>query len=139
MNVPAIRTLDAVGLGPGIQYAKKLGITTELRPELGLALGASCVTMGDLTGVYHVFSNYGVRIKRRFIRWMYLAGIWSRYSGATETKLQQDVSLVGGRDLDLAGRKQHLLLREEEVVLKGGGNQFREWPVILLIYFQQSV
>ncbi len=67
MNVPAIRILDAVGLGDAIAYAHKLGIKSELRPELGLALGASCVTMGELVSVYSLFSNYGKRVKRRFI------------------------------------------------------------------------
>jgi penicillin-binding protein 1A len=67
MNVPAIRVLDAVGLAPAIQYAQRLGITTELRQELGLALGSSCVTMGDLTNVYQVFASGGRRIDRRFI------------------------------------------------------------------------
>jgi penicillin-binding protein 1A len=67
MNVPAIRVLDAVGLDALIAYGKKLGITTEIKKELGTALGSSCVTMGDLTNVYHLFSNYGVRVKRRFI------------------------------------------------------------------------
>jgi hypothetical protein len=51
-------------------------------------------------------------IKRRFIRWMYLAGIWSRYSGATDTKLQQDVSLVGGPDLDPTHELEASILRE---------------------------
>jgi hypothetical protein len=51
-------------------------------------------------------------IKRRFIRWMYLAGIWSRYSGATDTKLQQDVSLVGGRDVDPTHELEAAILRE---------------------------
>ncbi|MCB9649048.1 MAG: PBP1A family penicillin-binding protein [Deltaproteobacteria bacterium] len=67
MNVPAIRVLDAVGLGPAIQYAHRLGINSELRPELGLALGASCVTMGELTDVYTLFANYGRRVKKRYI------------------------------------------------------------------------
>jgi hypothetical protein len=35
-------------------------------------------------------------IRRRFIRWMLLAALWARYSGSAETKLQQDVALVGG-------------------------------------------
>ena len=39
-------------------------------------------------------------VKRRFIRWIYLAGLWARYSGASETKLQQDVAMVSGRDRD---------------------------------------
>ena len=51
-------------------------------------------------------------IKRRFIRWMYLAGIWSRYSGAAETKLQQDVALVSGRDRDPTHELEAVILRE---------------------------
>jgi hypothetical protein len=51
-------------------------------------------------------------IKRRFIRWMYIAGIWSRYSGATETKLQQDVALVSGRDRDPTHELEAAILRE---------------------------
>src|SRR5262249_27639103 len=51
-------------------------------------------------------------IKRRFIRWMYLAGLWSRYSGATESKLQQDVSLVAGRDRDPTPELESNILRE---------------------------
>lgn len=67
MNVPSIRVLDAVGLDEAIEYAKHLGITSELRKELGLALGSSCVTMGDLSNVYSVFANYGTRVRRRSI------------------------------------------------------------------------
>ena len=39
-------------------------------------------------------------IKKRFIRWIYLAGLWARYSGSTQTKLQRDVALVSGKDTD---------------------------------------
>ena len=51
-------------------------------------------------------------IKRRFIRWLYLAGLWARYSGATETKLQQDVALVADSDLDPTHELEAALLRE---------------------------
>lgn len=51
-------------------------------------------------------------IKRRFIRWMYLAGLWSRYSGASDTKLQQDVSLVSGQDLDPTHELESAIVRE---------------------------
>lgn len=67
MNVPAIKILDAVGVGDAINWAKKLGITTPLPPELGLALGAGCVTMADLVGAYSVFAGYGERPTRTFI------------------------------------------------------------------------
>ena len=66
-------------------------------------------------------------IKRRFIRWLYLAGLWARYSGATETKLQQDVVLVAGRDLDPTPELEAAILRERGRValeasdLAGGG------------------
>jgi penicillin-binding protein 1A len=67
MNIPAVKVLQAVGVQDAIQYAKKLGITTELPPELGLALGQGCVTMSDLIDVYRLFANYGKRTPRRFI------------------------------------------------------------------------
>jgi penicillin-binding protein 1A len=67
MNVPSIRILDAVGIKDAIAYAKKLGINSELRPELGLALGASCVTMGEMADVYTLFANYGTRVPRKMI------------------------------------------------------------------------
>lgn len=51
-------------------------------------------------------------IKRRFLRWMYLAGIWGRYSRATESTLQKDVSLVSGRDRDPTHELEAGILRE---------------------------
>ena len=51
-------------------------------------------------------------IKHRFIRWLYLAGLWARYSGSTETKLQQDVALVAGSDLDPTHELEAAILRE---------------------------
>ena len=60
-------------------------------------------------------------IKRRFIRWFYLAGLWARYSGSTETKLQQDVALVTGSDLDPTHELEAAILRERgRVVLEEG-------------------
>ena len=67
MNVPAIRILDRVGVGTAIRWAKELGIESELRPELGLALGASCVTMGELLRVYATIAAGGVKRERTFI------------------------------------------------------------------------
>ena len=51
-------------------------------------------------------------IKRRFVRWIYLAGLWARYSGAGETKLQQDVALVSGTDIDPTHELEAAILRE---------------------------
>ena len=60
-------------------------------------------------------------IKRRFIRWLYLAGLWARYSGSTETKLQQDVALVAGSDIDPTHELETAILRERgRVALEEG-------------------
>ena len=67
MNVPAIKVLHAVGLIEAAAYAARLGISSELPLELGMALGQGCVLMADLVEVYRLFASYGVRSKRRFI------------------------------------------------------------------------
>ncbi len=51
-------------------------------------------------------------IRRRFVRWIFLAGLWARYSGAGETKLQQDVALVSGKDIDPTHELEAAILRE---------------------------
>jgi hypothetical protein len=38
------------------------------------------------------------REKNRFLHWMYLALIWARYSGSTETALQQDIEALKDAD-----------------------------------------
>ena len=60
-------------------------------------------------------------VRRRFIRWIFLAGLWARYSGAADTKLQQDVALVTGRDLDPTHELEEAILRERgRVTLQEG-------------------
>ena len=60
-------------------------------------------------------------VRRRFVRWILLAGLWARYSGSTDTKLQQDVALVSGRDLDPTHELESSILRERgRVTLQEG-------------------
>ena len=56
-------------------------------------------------------------VKSRFIRWLFLAGLWARYSGSTETKLQQDVALVSGSDIDPTHELEAAILRERGRVI----------------------
>ena len=61
-----LATLDlAQQLGPGAiaAFARQLGITSPLREELGLAIGASEVTLLELTGAYCAFANGGARVE----------------------------------------------------------------------------
>jgi penicillin-binding protein 1A len=63
MNIPAVKTAEALAtkLGPGFlgEWARALGLTTPVKPELGSALGSSCVSLWELTGVYATFARYG--------------------------------------------------------------------------------
>ena len=68
MNVPSIKVLEMAGISETLQWGKKLGITTELKPELGLALGSSCVKLWDLARVYSVFNLGGKKIRFNHIR-----------------------------------------------------------------------
>ena len=59
-NIPTIRLLQKTGLNPVIGLAKKSGINSELKPELTLALGASPVTLMEMTGAYTTFVGQGL-------------------------------------------------------------------------------
>ncbi len=67
INVVSIKILQNIGVGYAIQYAKKLGITSTLSPNLALALGASSVTPLELTSAYAVFASGGFRTTPYFI------------------------------------------------------------------------
>jgi penicillin-binding protein 1A len=66
-NIITIKLLKKTGLRPVIKLAKKAGISTELKPELPLALGASPVTLLEMTGAYTVFANQGLYHQPRAI------------------------------------------------------------------------
>ena len=66
-NVPAIKTLEVVGIKTGIDYAHKLGLTGELPPYLPLALGAGEATLMEMTSAYSAFGNEGLRMKPFYI------------------------------------------------------------------------
>lgn len=58
-NIIAIKLLQAVGTQKTISLAKNMGINSQLTPNLALALGASEVSLFELTNAYTVFANGG--------------------------------------------------------------------------------
>lgn len=64
LNIPAVKTLQFVGLPAMLDTARRLGITTLTRPDYGLSLtlGGGEVTLLELTGAYAVFANGGRRV-----------------------------------------------------------------------------
>jgi len=64
-NIPAVKTLQFVGVPDMIAMAQRLGINTFTDPErygLSLTLGGGEVMLLEHTGAYAVFANGGVRI-----------------------------------------------------------------------------
>jgi len=68
INTAAIRVADAVGIVDVMKNARRLGLTTPLKRELGTAIGSSCTTLLDLVTVYVTLHQYGVRRDLQFIR-----------------------------------------------------------------------
>lgn len=62
-NVVAVKLLGSIGVQYAINYARKLGINTELTPTLSLALGASGVTLEEMLTAYSAFSDEGKRVE----------------------------------------------------------------------------
>ncbi|MGW8161304.1 MAG: penicillin-binding protein 1A [Desulfobulbales bacterium] len=58
-NIVTIKLLQKTGLRNVIQLARDVGITGQLQPDLTLALGASPVSLLEMTGAYTVFANFG--------------------------------------------------------------------------------
>jgi penicillin-binding protein 1A len=66
-NLVAVRLLDKIGVPAAIAVARRLGITSPLAPYLSLGLGASEVTLVELTTAYGVFANEGMYVPPVFI------------------------------------------------------------------------
>lgn len=68
LNIPAVKTFQAVGVKPMVEWAQKLGFTTPLNQDFSAALGSSCVKPFDLAQVYSTFRRYGTRRPVAFVR-----------------------------------------------------------------------
>ncbi len=63
LNSCAIKVIMETGVPTVINYARKLGITTQLTPTYSLALGASEVIPLELVCAYNVFANNGIKVQ----------------------------------------------------------------------------
>jgi membrane peptidoglycan carboxypeptidase len=70
LNIPAVLTLDHIGIQAAFDLSAKLGITTFGAPseyDLSLALGGGAVTLLELSNAYATFANGGYRNTPRMI------------------------------------------------------------------------
>ncbi len=61
INIVAVKLIEQIGVEPVIRTARRLGIQSDLRPEFGLALGASEVSLLEMVSAYGVFAAGGYR------------------------------------------------------------------------------
>jgi penicillin-binding protein 1A len=66
-NVVTVKILQDIGVDYAIDYARRLGISSELTRTLSLALGASGVSLFELTRAYSVFANQGDLVEAVFV------------------------------------------------------------------------
>jgi len=66
-NVVTIKILRGIGIEYAIDYARKLGITSEISRNLSIALGSSGLSLLELVSAYSVFANHGYLVSPVFI------------------------------------------------------------------------
>ncbi|GBC63001.1 penicillin-binding protein [Desulfonema ishimotonii] len=66
-NLPTINILDDIGVDYTIDYARRLGIRSDLSRDLSIALGSSGVSLLDMVSAYAVFADGGNRMEPIFI------------------------------------------------------------------------
>jgi len=60
INVVSVKILNMIGVDYAVEFAKRLGFTSKIEPNLSLALGATSVSPLELTSAYTAFDNKGV-------------------------------------------------------------------------------
>jgi penicillin-binding protein 1A len=63
INVVTIKLLEKLGIQPVVSMARRLGITTPIKPNLSLGLGTSEVSLEEMVQAFSVFANQGVRVE----------------------------------------------------------------------------
>lgn len=66
-NVPAVRMVHEVGPERVVEFARRLGIRSDLLPVLSITLGSADVSLQEMVSAYSAFPNHGVRMEPYFI------------------------------------------------------------------------
>ena len=67
INNAAVHVLEDTGIEPAIEMARRLGIRSKLEPGLALALGASSVSLLELTRAYAILGAGGRHVEPRMV------------------------------------------------------------------------
>jgi penicillin-binding protein 1C len=70
LNIPAVLTLEKVGLEDTVEFLKRLGVSSIIDPnnyDLSLALGGGQISLLEMTNGYSTFASGGYYYENRFI------------------------------------------------------------------------
>lgn len=67
INVVSVKILEKIGVDHAVEFAKRLGFTSKIEPNLSLALGAASVSPLELTSAYTAFANKGIHYAPYYI------------------------------------------------------------------------
>jgi len=67
-NVITVKILKKIGVSYAITYMRKMGIESNLSPDLSLALGSSGISLMESTRGYTVFANGGMLVTPIFVK-----------------------------------------------------------------------
>jgi penicillin-binding protein 1A len=67
INIPAIKTINEFGPQAVVEYAKRMGITSRLQPNLSLALGTNDVTPLEMASAIGTLATLGVHAEPQAI------------------------------------------------------------------------
>ncbi len=115
-NLVAIKLLLRIGPEQAIFYAKKMGITTPLRPNPSLAIGTSEVRPIELVSAYTVFPNGGIKVPYRFI-----LKITDRYGNVIE-----DNSAIQKEEV-LSAQTAYIMVNMMQSVVDNGTGRRARW------------
>jgi penicillin-binding protein 1A len=63
MNTAAVRLMKETGAMPVLNTAQRLGITSDIQPDLSLALGSSGITLLEMANAYAILANGGLSVR----------------------------------------------------------------------------
>ncbi len=63
LNIPTVKILESIGVHWVIDYARRLGMFSDLNADLSLGLGSSSVTLYEMTRTFGEFGRLGKRLR----------------------------------------------------------------------------
>lgn len=107
-NIIAIKTLLHVGVDNAIAMARRVQITTDIKPYPSIALGCLDVTLDQAVGAFNVFANNGIYVKPHYIRWV-KDKLGVKIYKEQAVQLQAIDSKISGQVLKVLGLGMHRL------------------------------